>query len=125
MSKQQRIHIAIDDTSKATLQQYMEHNGCSQSQAGKAILEIGAKVWLRSLEDDNSSMGVMQILEKILQSCYQINAFQHLSANKEITKKATENGQPYEIKSIIQKANFLAKENTHSVLSLDKKRCKD
>ena len=99
MAKQQRIHIAIDEKSKGVLEQYMDKNNCSQAQAGKALLEMGANFWLRSLEDDKGS-NIMDILEEILKSCYEINTFQQLCAVKEIEKQRDPTGKAFNLEVI-------------------------
>lgn len=113
MAKQQRIHIAIDEQSKGVLEQYMNIHNCSQAQAGKALLEMGANFWLRSIADDTDS-NIMDILAKILTSCYEINTFQQLCAAKEIEKQRDPSGRAFNLEVIkkIAKEYALRKKNT-------------
>lgn len=118
MAKSKRVQVYIEDSELLkTIDLYMKENpGKSQSEACGDLMALGARVWKHSQESDDEQLTVMDMLEKILRSAYSTQAFLHLSGNKNIKQVNDDNGQPFELKGIIDKANTVSKSKVDELL---------
>jgi hypothetical protein len=121
MTKKVRMHVTLTAKLISGLAEYKEVECCSQAQAGQNLMALGLQVWEQSrLKSGRSYM--IDMIENILQTTYEIKVQQQLFAVKAVEKKADPHGLPYSLEYIQRMATEHATQKMQSLQPTTKKK---
>ena len=118
MTKSKRIQVMADEALMEQVDHYVKENGVSHSQAGKALMLLGYRLWQ---QQGDSELSIMDALKLLLESSYGLQILFNSTANKHLAKSNNDEGDPYPTAPLIQAAHRLATEKVDGLFKPQKK----
>ena len=104
-----RIQVYADEQMVENIKEYMTEKDCSQSQAGKELMELGCRVWKSSKDQEEEHLSVREMLEILMRMGVKNHIFSQFAASRIIEKNNDVDGSPYKILEVIKQVEERAK----------------